>query len=724
MTKLCVFVGYQNWDVFCKKIKGQTTLQKQTTAPTLKNTYLTKPPLPTTKVIGRTATIRAIHRDFQNEDMVLLSGLSGIGKTVIAQYYVEQYAGEYQHIAWFNFSDSIPKTMIANVSYQLIQLDFDTSYGEDFLFKEIIIALSNLEGKNLMIFDGIDDIAELEKHQHDLNMPKWKVLITSKAHPTFFKPHKVALLNDAEAQELFYTYYKRGENDTALSELLALIGGHTFVTELMAKIAQRYNYTIPYLVQTLQKEAVVEFSKHTQINTSYKKKVARTPTSQLLFEMFDISSLSAEEQLLLLQFSVLPSTFVTYDVLRDLLKIEGEGERPFINQLTALFESGWLFYDEKNNAYKAHQLVQQAIQNKIKPTAEKCKTLIDSLLGQIERERWSGILQQKMQIDFMRSIVANIAEQNEALFLLCEDIHFYYISYGDFPQALKYQLQAVAIAEAAQPQDVDALAESYLRLAHVYYGVHEIEKALEYGRKSIQIRQKLYPADHINYGRAYRLMALFHETKSGYAQSIDYHYKSIKVYEKVEDYDNACLSYHNLSGTYMQQGKTDKALKAQHKAIDLYHQYLGDEPLKLATLYAGLASVYSQQKEYYKSLEFGHKSRVIQEEVLPPIHRNLCQVYHVLSSTHLQLGNLKNALTLATKAVHIAEQIMLPTHPALGACYLNLAQIYDRQKAEVETLTWAKKAIDVFEQKPDSPYAVTGLPVALGLVEGVDNLGS
>lgn len=719
LTKLCVFLGFKNWDFFCKKIKELPEKQSQRKPPALQNVYVTKPPLSAATVIGRQETIQAIHKDFKNTNMVLLSGLSGIGKTVIAQYYVDQYAADYQHIAWFNFSDSIPKTMIANVSYQLIQLDFDTKYGEDFLFKEIIIALSNLAGNNLMIFDGVDDKDELEKHQQDLNMPNWKVLITSKTHSTYFNPLKIDLLQAEEAKTLFYTYYKRGKNDSKLAELLALIGGHTFVTELVAKIAQRYHYNIPYLVDTLQNEAVVEFSKHTQINTSYKKNLPRRPTSQLLLEMFDISSLSVEEQHLLLQFSVLPSTFIPYETLRDWLKISKSDERLFINHLTALFESGWLFYDDIHHNYKAHQLVQQAIQHKIKPTTENCKTLIDSLYGQIDRNSLSVIVQQKMQIDCMRSIVASIEEQNTTIQLLCEDIHFYYISYGDFGQALKYQLKAVEIGEALRPRQVEELADSYLRLAHVYYGMHEIEKALEFGEKSIQIRQALYPADHIGYGRSYRLMAMFYETISNFDESLDYHIKGIEVYQKVNDFDSLSLAYHNLSGTYMVLKQADKALEAQTKAIKIYHQHLEKDPLKLAILYSGLASVYNQKKEFYKALEYGHKSMVIQEEVLPPIHRNLCQTYHNLSGVHLQLDNTKAALKFATKATHIAEQILPPTHPALGSCYLNLAKVYAHQKARIETVTWAKKAIGVFEKSPDSPSAKVGLVSALGLVGGV-----
>lgn len=132
-------------------------------------------------IMGREEDIVQLRTLLEKEKrVVLISGLSGVGKTTLAEAYISDYYKEYEHVAWItrtcaNIADDFVLTFgLARC------LDIPiTNAGFKELFRSIIYKMENLEGDNLLV---IDDAGHDASPYHDLlqHLPHWHLLLISK----------------------------------------------------------------------------------------------------------------------------------------------------------------------------------------------------------------------------------------------------------------------------------------------------------------------------------------------------------------------------------------------------------------------------------------------------------------------------------------------------------------------------------------------------------------
>jgi len=193
-------------------------------------------------IIGREADLVALHKLLnQNQQVVLVNGLGGIGKTALAQAYVTKYKQDYAHIVWLHCDEQSTFVQdLVNNPGLMSNLGLSHSADIETDFHAIIRHLRALEQQpNLMVID--DARQDLQQWRDSLpKHPQWHVLLTSRLSLNGFKLKPLDFLTAADAFKLFKHYCPNSELNAAdIRELIAVVDHHTLSVELLAKAAAR-----------------------------------------------------------------------------------------------------------------------------------------------------------------------------------------------------------------------------------------------------------------------------------------------------------------------------------------------------------------------------------------------------------------------------------------------------------------------------------------------------
>ncbi len=339
------------------------------------------------EIVGRKSVIEELRQLlFHNKQVVVLNGLGGIGKTTVAQVYVNELFDCYKHIAWitqvsndiiFDFVKS--KELIRNLS-----IGNEYSKPKE-IFKEIMRQLKMLEQKpNLMVLDNanfsLDQLLNILPKQ-----PDWHILITSRQELNNFNLKHLDFLSREEALLLFKKYCNRIDfTDEQIEELISPIEYHTLTVELLAKIAEKQGYNFNGLKQAIKKNlrAMVQ-----TINTD---KIEMITT--YLSSIFNLSILNFNELWLMKQFACLPTDFHSYTdltslikkpvsnkIIFDRLKKKRNDEFNLSETLYELTKKGWLQKNDKTQSYIMHRIISEITLIQLKPNYTDFKELIESI---------------------------------------------------------------------------------------------------------------------------------------------------------------------------------------------------------------------------------------------------------------------------------------------------------------------------------------------------------
>ncbi len=219
--------------------------------------FLTDIPAPPDHIIGRQQDLTTIAEKLDtHKRLLLVNGIGGMGKTTVAEEYVQQHKAAYDHIVWLRHLSTFPEAVLNSLNLKRFAWQKHEDETLEAFANRILLQLKNTEGNNLLIIDGWDDPQAIHEWQDRLNLPNWQVLITTRSQPTGIQIHHIGQLPKDEALQLFaLRYYDdeiqagskslekddllqdllQEEGNDQLPELLEYISYHTLTIELLAK---------------------------------------------------------------------------------------------------------------------------------------------------------------------------------------------------------------------------------------------------------------------------------------------------------------------------------------------------------------------------------------------------------------------------------------------------------------------------------------------------------
>ena len=679
----------------------------------------TIPQIRSPKIFGRALELKKIRQLFKkNQRILLLNGIGGIGKTTLAQWYLQNNRSSYDYVLWINNKYDIPQSfyniqLIVNLNlYEVIN---KINRGKNFyneVFDIIINSLKELKSvkKNLLVIDNASEDLQFNELFDKLFIgDNWQILVTSRESLEGFHKLVVSFMDKNSSIELFYEYYKKEKNDTVVSNIVEILGFHTLAIELLAKSAQNQkNLNLSQILLVL-KEKGLSATSGVEISTSYDKVKVYTYLSRCLEVAFDITGLSKLQKEVLQTLSVLTSNFHDQSIIHELLPLKSNVG----NALAQLSRKGWVI--EQHGTFRVHQVIQEAVRKQLKPSFNKCITLAN-YFGKELRVRMDSDKSKKFEYtkyvddlesiskflindneDLLASVLLNLAtlkwllgEQKKAKELNAQCIEIYernnpnsvtlatnYNNYsivnwelGDLKEALLFQIKAIEIYKSKRKLDLVALSDSYNNISLIYWDMWDLDTAEMYQIESIGIRENIYEEKHPYLAQSYSNLSIIYIRKKEFAKALEWQLKAFNIRKEIYDQPHPDLaqSYNNLSVIYRETGELQMAFKHQSESLKIREQILTKNSPDLAISYDNISLILKMQNKFKEALSYQLKGIKIRESPGFSASPNLGKSYMNLAEIYLLLNNKSDASVFIEKSIDVLNKWMAKDSEVMREC--------------------------------------------------------
>ncbi len=603
-------------DALQKELKNQGSQFKELLE-LIKNTAHHKPTLPQeltiylpkvedlTKIIGRDKDLSDV-RDLlvEKQKVVVVNGLGGIGKTTLAQAYLTQYGGEYAHILWLTQSEGDNFVLDLITAQGLAHNLGITTEGKDSqtLFIEILSKIKSITAQpNLWVIDN----ANASLHLYFDYLPKppnWHILATSREKIERFFVKDLDFLSEEDAVLLFKSHCQRITDEAAIRSVLKAIDYHTLTIEILAKTAQRNDTPIATLQQAIEKDLKVGvYIRHNN------DKIERV-TSYLL-SIFELNTLSSEEQRLLQHFAALPTEFITYELLKTLIPADEDGIAPTLQDLT---DKGWLLHQNDPETYKMHRIIQEVVKRKLPPTVLALHNLIENVSNLLNIDQTSDNPVHKFPIiPFGEAVLSLFPDATYAVIGRLQNNLALVIQYlGDFVSAKDLLEKAMQSSERNFGKDHHNTATTYSNLALVLKDLGDYTRAKDLLEKAKLIEEANFGENHPRTAGSYSNLAMVLIDLEDYPRAKELLDKAMCINKSNfgENHPTTALSYSNLATVLKAFGDNAGAKKLLEKAMLSNEANFSINHPTTALSYSNLAFVLSDLKEYERALLFMFKA--------------------------------------------------------------------------------------------------------------------
>ncbi|MFK5968966.1 MAG: NB-ARC domain-containing protein [Candidatus Marithrix sp.] len=665
--ELHFYTSYENKHDLCNQIYDQ--FEKLGYLANSHGRPLPKAPSPPSNFVGRDDLLVEIHDQLERHNRLVLNGLGGIGKTTIAQKYVERYRAEYNTVAWIFIQNGLEQDMVTILQAAMDDIVFPANTPLEDKFEYLMMALGDYyDGNNLLVLDNANDADELLDLVVHLEACGWETLITSRCTPDEeeYQFVQVDELPEDDAIKLFRKHYSLETDVVELRVLLAKIDYHTLLIELVAKAGKKKGLSIGQLLERLDGglahedlQRIITVGKHADTHKVGKK----AKLHEYIVAMFEPEDLDEEQQRILRYFSVLPAVDIPLEHLKRLFEVEDENE--FEDILDGLLQSGWLGV---RDGYWMHSMVQEMLFVKLEVDSDKVGELVAVL---------SIIMQDHIDIalDFIgyANIVAlKLSDANVQVGWLNFYLANSYVKFGLLDSALTKIIDANR--HFVQCDDKENLAISYSKLGDIHQALNQIDKAHEFFELCNQLSKELYELNPES--------------------------ESLKK--------GLVISYDKLGTIHMILGQIDKArpIFEIHNQLskELYEANLEDDSLKheLAVSYSKLGGIQQVLGNLDKALEFFELNMKLTKELYKSNPENedfkngLAASYNWFGNINSQKGMLNDAL------IHyeVYKNLMFElsnNNPKSEKFKTNLAMSYSKLGTVYQNLDQADKALESFE---------------------------
>ena len=367
------------------------------------------------ELIGRTSEINEITNVFtEGAKVVVLSGLGGIGKTMIAKKYAEQLGAAIcpQIVELPEDNEENRKNSLYDVLDQIIFTE-DVCFGWNRLddqrrYIEIERALASLPEYIILIIDNCNSLNN-NMLEYFVNKLKCRVLFTTRVESGLsdfnkkvgFK--KIDKLPFDNAYSLFLYNYNEDKNVLKQSisqedfkKIYDFLDGHTITLTITARIMQAHQKTVDEMLQVLDEGHASE-----EVEFSHNSLESRNATIfSHLTSLFKFTNLRESSLNVLRNLALLRSGSIELDLLLKYMNL------PNRNEINELRKYGWiqLYSIGKSEDVSLHNVISSLVNANLELTSINTNMIVnylcDTSQSMIKKSEYSSLLSREESLYF------------------------------------------------------------------------------------------------------------------------------------------------------------------------------------------------------------------------------------------------------------------------------------------------------------------------------------
>ena len=595
--------------------------------------------------VGRELELAEIEKRFQTQQVVILSGIGGVGKTELAVRYGQKYVEEKGHKAYMvQFDSSLRQTLLNNVAPNIHNLNVRNMPENEILHKTVDIL--NSSGKEaLLILDNADQ-ANLMALRRELSVLELKVLVTTRQDEE--RAVDVARLHREELYRLFAQHEARVTPEE-MDALIDAVDGHTLTVDLMAR-ALRPGFRAATAEKLLKNLADSSVKK---VPSAYQGTADQARIDEHLRTVFRVVNLPEEEKEILRCATLLPE-----GGMGDGLFLSGFEDEETVDELVqSLIDKGWLLWKEE--LLKIHPVIRLVCRTELKPTDGNCRAFLHGIKNQYDRKQYDHAKFRQMAEVF--ETASNLLEDKTGFW--AGEAGYLWNALAETQRALACNLRSVEKKEQHQP-DSNNLATGYNNVGMTYGALGDHKQALAYKLKALGICERVLPPEHPSLANSYNNVGMSYGALGDHKQALENNLKALAIFERVlpPEHPDLATSYNNVCATYYALGDHKQALEYQLKALAIFERVLPPEHPDLALSYNNVGMTYGALGDHKQALEYNLKALEIRERVLPGNHPDLALSCNNIAWTYYALGRIGEAATHMRRAAEIINRSTLPEH--------------------------------------------------------------
>lgn len=327
--------------------------------------------------VGRDDELEEINDILEENQLVFLSGIGGIGKTELAKRYVKQYRSRYNTAIFSVFESSIRSLVCDDI--RINRLDRDEDEPEEDYFRRKIEALKNVATKDdIIIIDNFD--VDYDESLEILFSCPCKFIITTRMDFRDYNYEQIMIdriSNPDDVLSLFYAYNDTPYSDDEYESVMKLFeytDYHTMTVELIAKYLRNSNESPTVLYERFLEKAGTANTDETGVKQRKDMKLRLDSVNNHISVLFDISKFDDGAREVMAGLSLFAGIRIKKEVFCRICGVADAEQK-----IEYLIINGWIQYNEVTEKISLHQVIQDMIYRKICPDASKYPAIANGM---------------------------------------------------------------------------------------------------------------------------------------------------------------------------------------------------------------------------------------------------------------------------------------------------------------------------------------------------------
>jgi tetratricopeptide (TPR) repeat protein/DNA-binding CsgD family transcriptional regulator len=646
--------------------------------------------------IGRKKELSQIKKILEKENIIIITGCAGIGKSSLAIEYGKNYKTS-EIVRYFNASS---KAKI-DQQYRELAQEFNINVNQkssNFVMLLINNKLNTIPAKILFIFDNVDQYDDIKEYL--VNLPKNILAII-----TTRKPQLVANKAHVTLEEF--------SNEEAALYLKSSLQDRCFSDVLIHKLIES-NGTLPYDIKCLAAYFLENPFEDNKIDI---QKIT-TVIKNKLFQEFIISKDQTKQQAWnILQYAAnLDPDFISMEIIKELFPTDVDLSSIALKKLESLSLISIINNKNDHAGFRIHRKLQQNVKaiKKNHPTYTiSSEKLTDHLVNALDTlyptvthnpsNLWqtaSGLLSHIEKLLNNQEIIDSIKNSKINLTNLYYKSAKYYLNVDiNYPKALKYAAIALDRSHTLHKNNQYNLANISNIIGVVYRKLGKTKESEKHSKEALEIRKKLYSGNHPDIAESLYNIGMVYHQQGKILDGLKYLQMALDMHKHLY-YNNHYDTAYSLSAIgicYIDLKQFEKALEHFKESLKIFTTLDQINSEKISELHSNIAYGYNKLGNHAEALKYAQTSLDIIKKAYPDGHPTTSFSLNDLAISLIQLNNnnIQQGLDLLHQSLDMAKKFNKERHFISAYTLQHLGWGYYKKGDYQKAMEYAEKALNL-----------------------------